>query len=113
MKLSVMLLALVLAAGCASKKSTTSGEAREQLEEKWSGRVGSATKSDLMEQFGNAEWCKPNSIGEETCRYYRKKGTVWLGDSKKDKKSYETYDEVIAEFDANGKLKSYKTNAQR
>ena len=59
MKILTLLIVLVITAGCASKKTSTSSEARDQLEEKWSAKVGSATKSDFMEQFGNAEWCKP------------------------------------------------------
>jgi len=111
-KLVFGFLAVGLVAGCSHSKMT-SGEAQEQLQEKWSAKVGSATKSDLMEQFGNAEWCRADAIGEETCRFYKKKGTVWLGDDKRDKKSYESYDEVVAVFDAKGILKSYKANAQR
>ncbi len=107
-----ILLALGLAVGCASKKAT-SGEARVELEEKWSPKVGSATKSELVEVFGNAEWCRADAIGEETCRFYKKKGTQWMGDDKRDKKSYETFDEVVATFDTKGVLKNYKANAQR
>jgi len=112
MKRLAWILVPMLWVGCASKK-TTSSEAVDQLEEKWAAKVGQATKSDFVEQFGNAEWCRPSATGEETCRFYKKKATVWTGDNKRDKKSYEAFDEVVAEFDMSGKLKSYKANAQR
>src|SRR5688572_5587240 len=105
MKKFLWLAIAVLWVGCASKK--TSSEARQELESKWSDKVGVATKSDFIEQYGNAEWCQPDTNGE-TCRFYYKKGTKWMGDNKRDKKSFETFDEVVAEFDSSGKLKGYK-----
>ena len=82
----------------------------------WCVRPVSATytKTDLIETFGSPEWCKMEESGSETCRFYRKKGTRWIGDKKqKDKKPIETGDQVIAEFDKEGILRSFKASAQR
>ncbi len=99
--------------GCSSKKATvTSEEAREKLKTKWSEKLGKVRKVDLVEYFGRAEWCRPEETGEETCRFYRKKATQWVGDNKKDKKSYESYEEVIASFDKQGVLKAIEAEAQ-
>ena len=111
--LLVALLVVGVSVSCSSKKGVSSTEAQEKLHETWSAKVGSATKSELVEHFGNAEWCRKDEIGEETCRFYKKKGTVWMGDDKRDKKSYESFDEVVATFDTKGVLKTYKSNAQR
>lgn len=111
-RLLALLVIPILVIGCASKK--TSEEARAALEEKWTPKVGTATKTDFVEYFGRPEWCRgEEGGGGETCRFYRKKGTVWIGDNKKDKKNYEAFDEVVADFDPTGKLKNYKANAQR
>lgn len=108
--LGIAVFLLVAVIGCSSKES--SSNAREKIDNKWGDRIGKATKSDLVEDFGNAEWCRPSDSGTETCRFYRKKGTKWMGEVK-DRKSFEQFDEVMAEFDQNGVLRSYKSNAQR
>ena len=109
------IVSLSLSAACASKSSTeTSAEAKKQLDDKWSPKVGTATKSEFVEEFGNASWCRPKESGdgEETCRFLRNKGTKWLGE-KTDRKSVTQHDEIVAEFDHNGVLRSYKSTAQR
>lgn len=105
-------IAFLFIVSCSSKKVMNSGEAKEQLQSEWSNRIGSAVKADLVQTFGNAEWCRESEGGEE-CRFYRKIGNRWVGEDKKDKKSYVAFDEVIAKFDKEGILTSLKANAQR
>jgi len=112
MNTRILFALLVLAmAGCGSSP-TRSTDVREDLDGEWKDRVGKATKSDLIEKFGNAEWCRPQESGSETCRFYRKVGTKWTGE-KLDRKHYEQFDEVVADFGSDGKLRAYKANAQR
>jgi len=112
MKNLISIFFIFVIVSCASKQ-TSSSDARQELDDKWMKRVGSATKSDFVEHFGNAEWCRSQATGEETCRFYKKVATKWIGESKRDKKNYDSFDEVIADFDTNGTLKSFKANAQR
>lgn len=105
-----LFIVLVLAA-CAHKETSTA--ARKKLDSKWEGAVGEATKSELIEDFGTPEWCRKDDAGEESCRFYRRKGTQWIGEKKTDRKHYSAYDEILADFDSTGKLKSFKANAQR
>lgn len=108
-----VVMAAVFLASCASKP-ITSREAREKLEQDFSSKVGSATKTDLIESFGNPEWCKVETTGTESCRFYRKKGTKWIGEKQqKDKKPVEMGDQIIADFDKDGILRSFKASAQR
>ena len=107
-----LLLFLITLAACSGKKMITSAEAREKLENRWSGKVGVATKSDFVEEFGVPDWCKPETTGEETCRFYKKVATLWTGE-KREKVAHAAFDEVMANFDAKGVLKSYTTKAQR
>lgn len=100
----------ILILGCSSKQ--TSAEAKAGLEKKYTPKVGIATKSELVEEFGNAEWCKVEATGGETCRFYLKKGMRWVGE-KRDKKNVEQFDEVVAQFDGSGVLRSFKSNAIR
>lgn len=109
--ITVVGIALAGLVGCAGNK-VNSAEATKQLEAKWSPAVGKATKQEFVENYGDAEWCKPEESGEETCRFYLKKGTKWLGD-KKDRKHFEQGDDVVATFDGAGVLKSFKAKAQR
>ncbi len=112
-KLSLIILAPLLMSSCSSTPET-SQQAKEKLEQNYSKKIGSSTKTDLIETFGNPEWCKMEESGSETCRFYRKKGTRWIGDKKQiDKKPIETGDQVIAEFDKEGILRSFKASAQR
>lgn len=106
-------LALALS-GCASKKAAdmSSGDARQALDRKFADRVGKATKNDLVEELGSPNWCRPQPSGDESCRFYKKIGTKWTGEIK-DKSHHEQYDEVFADFDSNGVLKSFKANSQR
>lgn len=105
--------AMFLIVACSSGPETTK-EAKEKLEENFSEKIGTATKGDLVEYFGNAEWCKLEDSGRETCRFYRKKGTKWIGEkNQKDKKAIETGDQIIAEFDQEGILRGFKASAQR
>jgi len=107
----VVALGVLLISGCASKE-VSSSQAQKEIEGRYTPKVGSATKGDVIQEFGNARWCRPLAEGEE-CRFYRKKKTAWIGDEKKDKQSYETYDELFAEFDSSGILRSFKAGAQR
>ena len=114
--MKILLMTLVVCflflSGCAGKKAS-SEEARKELESKWNPQVGKATKTEFVEQFGDAEWCKPDeNSGEEVCRFYLKKGTKWIGD-KKDRKHFEQGDDIVANFDGSGILKSLKAKAQR
>jgi len=108
-----MLLAL---AACSSKQvgdGMTSSEARKKLDEEYKEKVGSATKTDFVEYFGSANWCRVKEPNGETCRFYKKIGTKWIGEEGRDKKNLEMFDEVVAVFDGSGKLRSYEVNAQR
>ena len=106
-------VALALAVvGCASQKVVESSNASKDLEDRYSGRVGAATKTDFVQEFGNANWCRPQPTGEETCRFYKKLTVKWDGE-KTDRTHREAFDEMIADFDQNGVLKSFKANSQR
>lgn len=114
MKKTLLIALTLILASCAGKKETTV-EAGEKLKNKWEPKVGSATKNEFVEEYGNPEWCKQEASGDETCRFYRKKGTKWIGDkeTKRDKKPVEQYDQVIADFTADGVLKKFTSTAQR
>lgn len=114
-RLLALALMLTLAA-CASKRTgdgLTSSEARNKLEKEYKDKVGSATKTDFIEYFGSANWCRVKEPNGETCRFYKKIGTKWIGEEGRDKKNLEMFDEVVAEFDGRGTLRSYEVNAQR
>lgn len=113
MKNFIVFVGLVfMIANCASNKPMESGEARQALENKFAPKVGVATKQDFVQELGPANWCRSQPTGDETCRFYKKLETKWMGDAK-NRSTRETYDEVLADFDENGILKSIKTNAQR
>lgn len=98
---------------CASKEpKASSTDAADDMYTKYKDRIGIATKATFIEELGNAEWCRANDAGGENCRFYRNRGKKWIGEGL-DKKSVITYDEVIATFDTEGKLRSFKTNSQR
>lgn len=112
---SGVLFALVLATGCASKgdgKGQTTADALADLDERYAGKVGKSHKSELVEEFGSPQWCEPKAAGTESCRFYRSMGKKWKGD-KENRTSYEAFDEVVADFDPQGKLRTYKARAQR
>lgn len=109
-KLGLGLTLGLLSVSCSSKKTTA--EAKSELDSRWTKKVGSATKSEFIEEFGHAEWCKAEAGGGETCRFFMKKGIRWAGD-KTEKKAIVQYDEVVASFDPAGHLREFKTNAQR
>lgn len=107
------LISLFLIAACASKSITpTSSNAQRDIEERLNDRIGKATKQDLVQEFGTANWCRPQPGGDESCRFYKRIGTAWSGDTA-NRVHRETYDEVFADFDSNGLLKSFKANSQR
>jgi len=109
----MMAMTAGLVVGCASGgKVTESSDARKDLEQRYEKRVGAATKQDFVTEFGPANWCRQQPTGEETCRFYKKLATKWMGD-KKDRVHREAFDEIVAEFDGEGTLKSFKANAQR
>lgn len=108
-------LAMCLAVACASKnekKGQSTAEALKDLEERYSSKVGHSAKSELVEEFGSPQWCEPKAAGAESCRFYRSMGRQWRGD-KDNRTSYEAFDEVVADFDPQGKLRTYKARAQR
>jgi hypothetical protein len=116
MKRTLAIALLLVLAGCSHKQTgdgLTSSEAREKLEKKYKKLVGEATKTDFTEEFGSANWCRVKEPSGETCRFYKKMGTRWIGEEGRDKKNLEMFDEVVAEFDGKGTLRSYEVNAQR
>lgn len=108
---TIGVLAILFMFGCAHRES--SKEARAKLDAQWESQIGAATKSELIEGFGTPEWCRKDDSGEESCRFYRRKGTQWVGAKKLDKTYYSAYDEILVDFDGQGKLKNFKANAQR
>jgi hypothetical protein len=110
----VVPVVVVLSVGCASKskKGETTAEALQDLEKRYSEKVGTSQKSELVEEFGSPAWCEPKPGGAESCRFYRSMGRQWRGD-KDNRTSYEAFDEVIADFDPQGRLRTYKARAQR
>lgn len=107
----ILIVVLLLLTDCATPPN--SARAREELENTYSPKVGSARKADLMEKFGSPQWCRPQDGGGEECRFYIKKGTKWVGDSGRDKKSYEAFDALNVQFDAKGVLSGINADAQR
>lgn len=107
----IILYGFILLAGCASKPETST-EARGNLEEELKDRVGVATKTEFVEKFGHAEWCDPKPTGEESCRFHKKTGTRWIG-AGLEKKSIDIFDQVVAEFDSSGRLRTYEVKSQR
>ena len=113
MKRMLCLIGLTLLAGaCAHHEITTSADAKRALDERYKKEIGAATKADFVEAFGEAQWCRPQPGGEETCRFYNRLETKWGGD-KLNRTHYDTYDQVVAVFDTNGTLKSFESTAQR
>jgi hypothetical protein len=113
MKYFCLGVAALLAVGCAHQQpAETTAAARMHLEERWKDKLGTATKTDFISEFGNPNWCKLKDSGEESCRFYKKLQTKWMGDDL-DKKEIETFDEVIADFGTDGTLRQFKANALR
>lgn len=112
MKLLTIAIALLVVAACSSQKNVTSADAEKSLKQRYEAKIGSATKTELVQEFGNPEWCRDNDMGGETCRFYKKLDTKWMGPTT-DRKNYSTYDEVVADFDTNGVLQKYDAKAQR
>jgi hypothetical protein len=111
MKTALLALFATLALVSCSHHETTA-DAKKKLDKKYEDLVGTATKNDLVQEFGTPEWCRMQDSGWENCRFYRKKGTQWMG-PKTDRTHYDSYDQIMAEFDGNGVLKSFKASAQR
>ena len=113
---SLALATLFILAACSSKQvgdGMTSAEARAKLQKTYKDKVGEATKTDFVEEFGSANWCRIKEPNGETCRFYKKLGNKWIGEDGRDKKNLELFNEIVAEFDGAGKLRSYEVNAQR
>ena len=104
-------LAAFLVMSCSHQQTAT--QAREALESRYTPRIGKATKQDIMEEFGNPEWCKLDDSGSETCRFILKKGVKWVGTDNTDKTELMQFDQITAQFDSDGVLRSFKANAQR
>ncbi len=116
MKQALTILLLLGLSACSHKQAgdgLTSSEARAKLEKKYKDQVGSATKTDFVEYFGSANWCRVKEPNGETCRFYKKLGMKWIGEEGRDKKNLELFDEVVAVFDGQGTLRSYEVSAQR
>ncbi len=112
MKVYLGLSVVLILVGCSSTP-VASSDAQAGLEAKYGARVGKAVKADFVQDFGTPQWCKPESLtGTETCRFYKKLETKWIGE-KPDRKPFDTYDEVVAEFDASGTLRAFKAKSQR
>jgi len=112
-KLSLVITALLLVTACSHKPVlTTSSDAQKDLQAKYTNQIGTATKEDFIQEFGPANWCRDES-GEQTCRFYKKIKTEWMGQPPTDRVHRETFDEVVATFDTNGNLKTFKATAQR
>ncbi len=112
MKKATILATTLLLAACAGKKTVSTSDALKELNQRYEARVGKAYKAELVEEFGQADWCEQKPGGTETCRFYRRVGTIWKGD-KENRTRYETYDEVVADFDPQGLLRDYKARSQR
>src|SRR3954468_15679236 len=106
-----LFLASLMLVACAHKTepAESTAEAKRNLEEHWKGRLGSANKEEFVSEFGNPAWCKVSSGQEETCRFYKKIKTKWIGEAP-DKKSIELFDEVVADFGTDGTLRQFKAN---
>lgn len=110
-KISAILLFLII--GCSSSTvKTTSYDAKEMLEKKYADKIGVFGVQEFTEEFGPPEWCNDLDTGNKVCRFYRKYETKWTG-PKTDRKHYDVFDEVVAEFGYDGKLRSYKVQVQR
>ncbi len=112
-KLTLFFVSFVLLLGACSHKSvTSSSDAQKELTAKYTNKVGTATKEDFVQEFGPASWCR-DEADLKTCRFYKKIKTEWMGEPPTDRVHRETFDEVLATFDVNGTLKSFKATAQR
>ncbi len=109
---TVLVLSFILLAGCVGKKTKSSADALKDLTANWQSKLGIATKAELVEEFGQADWCEQKPGGAETCRFYKALGIVWKGD-RDNRTKYERYDEIMAEFDPQGILRDYKARTQR
>lgn len=115
MKNIIPLLALTVLVSCASKPTTQTAEARKDLEKTWKARIGAMSKADVVEEFGNPEWCVQDDNGAtETCRFARKKGVKWVGEKDDmDKKRVDQFDQIIGTFDRTGILRDIEVKSQR
>lgn len=112
--ITLFLLLLLLSLLCSCAHHETSRDASKALQFKWESELGKATKAELVEDFGTPDWCRSvESAGTESCHFYRRKGTHWVGEKKVEKHPYVTFDEIFADFDSSGLLKSFKAQAQR
>lgn len=112
MKKVIFLVITLAFAGCAGKSTQSSADALKDLNDRYSKKVGASTKSELVEEFGPADWCEQRPGGSETCRFYKSMGVQWKGD-KENRTRYEAFDEVVADFDGKGVLRDYKAKSQR
>ncbi len=103
---------MIVLAGCASKPTMQSTKAQNDLEEQLVKQVGSGRKADLVESFGDPDWCEQSAAGTETCRFSKVMGEKWIGPKKFQKKTV-IKDEIVADFAPNGTLRSFKVNSQR
>lgn len=113
MKAILWVLPVFVMVSCASKqKSESTSNALKDLDSRYSEKVGKANKTELVEEFGTADWCEPKPGGGEKCRFYKAMGLQWRGD-KENRTKYQTFDEVVADFDSQGTLREYKARSQR
>ena len=112
MRVLLLGLSLLLVMSCSHQQ--TAAQARQNIESQYHSKIGTATKQDIMEEFGNPEWCKLDDSGAETCRFILKKGVKWInGTDKTDKTELMQFDQITAQFDSDGILRGFKANAQR
>lgn len=101
---------LGLLASCASSGPTA--DPNTDYIAAFQSRVNTASKNDLVTDYGGLEWCKPDGQTGETCRFYYRKGKGWQG-KERFKKAVEFYDQIDARFDQNGILKTFTYKNRR
>ncbi len=113
MRILILVLPLFVMVSCSSApKAEKTSNAVKDLDARYAEKVGKANKTELVEEFGTADWCEPKAGGGETCRFYKAMGLQWRGD-KENRTKYQTFDEVVAEFDSQGVMREYKARSQR
>lgn len=112
MKTLITLLIVLFVTACSSTREVTSDNATTDFAKTFNSKLGTANKADLVSEFGGLEWCRQENAPGETCRFHFKKGKRWAGKDRF-KKAVEQYEEITAQFDENGILRSFKSKYQR
>jgi len=104
-KLTLLFLSfLALLGGCQSLPRS-SEDAKQRLLSMF--QMGKSEKKDLIQEFGSAQWCKIQSSGEESCRFFRSFPKIIMGKGMQ-RRTYVPFDEAMTEFDKSGKLTSLR-----